>query len=116
MTESNRGKPKGRVKTGGRKKGCTIQLRDWINDVLTSSRTQFKKDLKQLNPEDRVRIYVNLLSYVIPKMQALGGKEQEEIQYANLLKMIDDAPDKLVDAIIAKKEDKLNADPDGSKK
>ena len=47
MTESNRGKPKGRVKTGGRKKGCTIQLRDWINDVLTSSRTQFKKDLKQ---------------------------------------------------------------------
>lgn len=116
MNVSNRGKPKGGAKTGGRKKACPVQLREWINDVLTSSRAQFKKDLKLLEPEDRVRVYVNLLSYVVPKMQALGGKEQEEIQYTNLLRMVDEAPEKLIDAIIARIEDKLNANPDGDKK
>ena len=77
MTESNRGKPKGRVKTGGRKRDVQFSLRDWINDVLTSSRTQFKKDLKQLNPEDRVRIYANLLSYVILKCKHWEEKNRK---------------------------------------
>jgi hypothetical protein len=69
---------KGTQKTGGRGKGTpnkvTTDLRTWINDLLDSNRQQIAKDIKQLEPQQRVMIFEKLLSYAVPKMQSVEAK------------------------------------------
>jgi hypothetical protein len=69
---------KGTQKTGGRAKGTpnkvTTDLRTWINELLDSNRGQIAKDIKRLEPQQRVMIFEKLLSYTIPKMQSVEAK------------------------------------------
>jgi hypothetical protein len=69
---------KGTQKTGGRSKGTpnkvTSDLRTWIHDLLNSNRQQIAKDIKQLEPQQRITIFEKLLSYAIPKMQSVEAK------------------------------------------
>jgi hypothetical protein len=69
---------KGTEKTGGREKGTpnkiTTDLRTWINELLDSNRRQIAKDIKQLEPQQRVMIFEKLLSYAVPKMQSVEAK------------------------------------------
>ena len=71
-------KPKGAAKTGGRAKGTpnkvTNDLRSWINELLNSNKEQFERDLKALEPHQRVALMEKLLSYAIPKMQSVEAK------------------------------------------
>jgi hypothetical protein len=71
-------KAKGTQKTGGRAKGTpnkiTTDLRAWINEILNSNRKQFKKDLKELEPHQRVAILEKMLSYAVPKMQSVEAR------------------------------------------
>ena len=52
---------KGEQKTGGRIKGTpnkvTNDLRTWVNDLLNDNRQQIIKDLKMLEPQQRVMIF-----------------------------------------------------------
>ncbi len=71
-TEKNKvGRPKGTRKTGGRKKGTpnkvTSDLRTFVSDMLNDNRAQIQKDMAELEPYERLRIYERLLSYVLPK-------------------------------------------------
>jgi len=63
-----------RTKTGGRAKGTpnklTADTKSWIVGVLDKNRKLFEKDLKRLEPHQRVAIFEKLLAYSIPKMQA----------------------------------------------
>jgi len=91
---------KGAPKTGGRVAGTpnkvTTDLRSWINELLDSNRQQIDKDIKQLEPQQRVAIFEKLLGYAIPKMQAVEAKididrltdEQLDAIIAELLKQI----------------------------
>jgi hypothetical protein len=69
---------KGTQKTGGRAKGTpnkvTTDLRTWINELLDSNREQIVKDLRQLEPQQRVMIFEKLLSYSLPKLQSVEAK------------------------------------------
>jgi hypothetical protein len=69
---------KGTRKTGGREKGTpnkvTTDLRTWINELLNSNRGQIVKDIKRLEPQQRVMIFEKLLSYAVPKMQSVEAK------------------------------------------
>jgi hypothetical protein len=69
---------KGTEKTGGREKGTpnkvTTDLRTWINELLDSNRRQIAKDIKKLEPQQRVMIFEKLLSYAVPKMQSVEAK------------------------------------------
>jgi hypothetical protein len=69
---------KGAVKTGGRTKGTpnrvTTDLRTWINELLDSNREQIIKDLKQLEPQQRVMFFEKLLCYSLPKLQSVEAK------------------------------------------
>jgi len=69
---------KGTPKTGGRMKGTpnvvTSNLRGWINEVLNNNRTQFEKDLKRLEPYQRVVIFEKMLAYSTPKLQSVEAK------------------------------------------
>ncbi|GHV56582.1 hypothetical protein FACS1894182_03420 [Bacteroidia bacterium] len=69
---------KGTEKTGGREKGTpnkvTTDLRTWINELLDINRRQIAKDIKRLEPQQRVMIFEKLLSYAVPKMQSVEAK------------------------------------------
>ena len=96
---------KGTQKTGGRAKGTpnkvTTDLRTWINDLLDSNRRQIAKDIKQLEPQQRVMIFEKLLSYAVPKMQSVEAKidlnrltdEQLDTIIVELSKQIEDETD-----------------------
>jgi len=68
---------KGSEKTGGREKGTpnrvTTDLRIFINDLLNNNRQQLIKDMKKLEPQQRVGFYEKLLGYVIPKMSSIDA-------------------------------------------
>jgi uncharacterized protein (UPF0305 family) len=66
------GNPSGRPK--GTPNKVTTDLRTWINDLLDSNRRQIAKDIKRLEPQQRVAIFEKLLSYAVPKMQSVEAK------------------------------------------
>jgi len=72
------GREKGTPKTGGRDKGTpnrvTTDLRIWINAVLNKNQKQFEKDLKALEPHQRVAIFEKLLAYSTPKLQSVEAQ------------------------------------------
>jgi len=58
-------------KTGGRKPGSvnktTSEMKEWVNGLVSKNQKQIVKDLKLLEPKDRVMLFERLLQYVIPK-------------------------------------------------
>lgn len=67
-------RPPGTPKTGGRKRGTpnkvTADVREWIASIIDNNRAQIKRDLKELEPKDRLLFLEKLMQYVIPKRQA----------------------------------------------
>ncbi len=63
---------KPRTKTGGRPKGVPNKLtkstRDFIADLIDKNRIQIVKDLKSLEPFQRLQIIEKLMQYSVPKM------------------------------------------------
>lgn len=66
----------------GRPKGVpnkvTTSVRAFIGEVIDKNRRQLVRDLKALEPKDRLIILEKLLQYIIPKQQA------QAIDIANL--------------------------------
>jgi hypothetical protein len=62
-------------KTGGRQKGTTNKLKretkDWLNDLITSNHLQMEKDIKALEPKERLQVFEKFMQYTIPKMQSV---------------------------------------------
>lgn len=92
------GRTKGTPKTGGRAAGTpnkvTADLREWISCIIDDGREQFIKDLKTLDPMDRVRIYTGLLNYVLPKQAPVSTdpeKRKEATNFTIIVQSDDDA-------------------------
>lgn len=70
-----RQKNDGKGRLGGRQKGTpnkvTADLRCWLSDLIDENRRQIVKDLKGLEPKERLLIFEKLMQYVIPKQQAV---------------------------------------------
>lgn len=62
------GNPNGRPK--GVPNKTTKTARDWLTDLIDKNRLQITKDLKSLDPKDRLMILEKLLAYTVPKMAA----------------------------------------------
>jgi hypothetical protein len=61
------GKPNGRPKGSSNK--VTADLRKWITLLLEYNKEQFIRDLQAVSPEQRLSIYVKLVSYAVPRME-----------------------------------------------
>lgn len=71
-----RQKNDGKGRLGGRTKGTpnkvTKTAREWLTALVDKNRRQIERDLKQLEPKERLLILEKLLQYVIPKKQAVN--------------------------------------------
>lgn len=79
------GNPKGRPK--GAKNKATNELREWVEWFITNNLKTIESDIMQLEPNERVRFFLALLNYTLPKQQSVKADitdEREQIVIANL--------------------------------
>lgn len=100
------GRPKGCTKTGGRKKGTPnklqADLKRWLNDFLTDERERIQNDWLKLAPPQRVELYSRLLSYVVPKQQAVSVEAMAEAELKQIKELMDNLPDEAISRIAQK--------------
>ena len=87
----------------GRPKGVpnkvTASLRTFVAEILNKNKRQINKDLKALQPKDRLIILERLMQYVIPKQQW---------QQVDLQQLSDDQLTMIVDEITAQYDESNN--------
>lgn len=79
-----RSKNDGRGRLGGREKGTpnkiTADMKAWIAEILNDGRGRFMDSLNNLEDSEYIRVYTNLLNYVVPKIQAISGESGKDSQ------------------------------------
>jgi hypothetical protein len=84
------GNPGGRPKGAGNK--VTTQLRETISAFLNENFNKVKEDFDKLKPVERVRLFIELLSFGVPKLQSV----QLETDFDHLT---DDQLDQIIEAL-----------------
>lgn len=69
FSKGQSGNPEGRPP--GIKNRINQEIRQRINDFLDENFDTIKEDLKELEPRERVRFYIELLQFGLPKLKAI---------------------------------------------
>lgn len=73
-----RQKNDGKGRLGGRQKGTpnkvTASVKEWLSALIDKNRKQVERDLKQLEPRERLVMLEKLMQYVVPKQQAVSAR------------------------------------------
>ena len=78
MEKGKTNNPNGRPK--GTPNKITQDMRQWLSTVIDKNRRQIERDLKALEPKERLQMLEKLMQYVIPKQQAVKA----EVDFATL--------------------------------
>ena len=70
MEKGHTNNPNGRPK--GKPNKITQDVRGWLSAVIDKNRKQMERDLKALEPKDRLQMLEKLMQYVVPKQQAVS--------------------------------------------
>lgn len=101
-----RQKNDGRGRMGGRKKGTpnktTSTVKEWLTELVDKNRKQIEKDLKRMDPAERVKVFAQLLNFIVPKQQAVSVEATMQAEYAEMTKLLETAPDAVIDKIAAR--------------
>lgn len=101
-----RQKNDGKGRMGGRAKGTpnktTAAVKDWLSEIMDGERERFLSALHNLPDEEFVKHYIALMPYIKPKMQSVDVRATIEQEYKEIERLIDIAPDDVVDKIAAK--------------
>lgn len=97
MRKGQTNNPKGRTK--GTPNKVTTELRVWITELIDGCRDVLSTDLRNMEPAERWRIVERLMAYVLPKVSPTTVREQIEAEYQALEKLLQHAPDQVVDAL-----------------
>ena len=79
------GNPNGRPR--GAKNKATNELREWVERFINDNLDTIANDIKELEPNERVKFFLALLNYTLPKQQSVKAEindEREQIVIANL--------------------------------
>lgn len=91
-----RQKNDGKGRLGGRQKGTpnkvTASVKDWLSGLIDKNRKQIEKDIKQLEPKERLQMLEKLMQYVIPKQQAVSAD-------VNIERLSDEQLDSLIEEL-----------------
>ncbi|MEG1565070.1 MAG: hypothetical protein RR365_15335 [Bacteroides sp.] len=97
-----KGDGKGRI--GGRAAGtpnkATADLKTWVASILDNGRDKFERDLEDLDPSERVKVYTSLMNYVLPKQQAISVDEQIDAEYKRMEEFLDSCPEETMEEIV----------------
>lgn len=96
MEKGKTNNPNGRPK--GKPNKITQDVRGWLSAVIDKNRKQMERDLKALEPKDRLQMLEKLMQYVVPKQQAVSTEidftklsdDQLDAVVSELTKGIDD--------------------------
>ena len=81
---------KGTPKTGGRSAGTpnkvTGTLKGFVANLIDQNRQQIEKDLKRIEPKERLMILERLMAYVLPKQSI--NNIQVDGEQANKLEIV----------------------------
>jgi sulfur relay (sulfurtransferase) DsrF/TusC family protein len=66
-------------------------LRAWVEYLINKNLSKMEKDLKKLEPKDRLVILERLMQYTIPKQQSISVEAQIQAEYASLEKLLSNA-------------------------
>ena len=94
------GNPQGRPR--GSKNKATSKLVDIVNKIVKDNLERLQDDLDLLEPHERIRAIVSLISYSIPKKQAINVQQSLDYEYQKLTNLLEVAPDEVVDKIADK--------------
>lgn len=64
--------PNGRPK--GKPNKATSDMRTFLSELLGKNKLQIERDLKKLEPKDRLMILERFMQYTTPKMQSMEAK------------------------------------------
>lgn len=87
----------------GRPKGARGKLpkgvREFIKDIIDDNREKMERDLKMLEPKERIDVMVKLMGFVVPKPQSIVVQDITPTE-SNLARSvdIDDAPEEIRNA------------------
>lgn len=68
--------PNGRPK--GKPNRITKEVREYLRELIEKQLPQIKRDLRALEPKDRLLILEKLMQYVIPKQQPERAQQTDE--------------------------------------
>lgn len=101
-----RQKNDGKGRIGGRQSGTpnkvTASVKEWLSTLIDKNRKQIEKDIKQLEPKERLLILEKLMQYVVPKQQAVSAN-------VNFERLTDTQLDTLISEMRKEIEDDLTA-------
>lgn len=86
----NPGKPKGAVNK------ITGDLRSRITDFLSGEFESIKEDFKKLDPKDKIKFFVDLIQYSVPKLQAVQLESEFD-------KLTDEQLQQIIDELLKRK-------------
>lgn len=72
LKKGQTGNPNGRPK--GKPNKVTGEVRAWLSELIDKNRKQIERDLKALEPKDRLIILEKFMQYTVPKMQSIEAK------------------------------------------
>ena len=91
------GNPNGRPK--GTPNKVTSDLKTWINALISKNLSGIEKDLKGLEPKERIQIFEKLMQYVVPKQQSISVEAQIAAEYQAIEALIEKLPDEAIEAV-----------------
>lgn len=69
------GNPNGRPR--GAKDKATTELRNWVEQFINDNRALIESDIKSLTSNERLRFFLALLNYALPKQQSVKSVGNE---------------------------------------
>ena len=63
------GKPKGAINK------TTKEIREAITYIVSTNLEGFQSDLDSLSPKDRIKVLIDLIQYITPKLKGVGYRE-----------------------------------------
>ena len=94
------GNPSGRPK--GKTTRAKAELLSRVRLIVDDNLEQVRKDIKNLEPKERVKAITALMGYVLPKQQATTISQQVEAEYMKIEQLLHNAPEDALDLILGR--------------